>query len=61
MTLGNAAAACVRIIVWRKSCEHQSRPIPPRWLLGTATKRPCSMARAADLFQNVAAVKSIWS
>jgi hypothetical protein len=28
MTLGNAAAACVRIIVWRKSCEHQVEPDP---------------------------------
>jgi hypothetical protein len=28
MTLGNAAAAQVRLIVWCKACEHQVEPDP---------------------------------
>ena len=28
MTLGNAAAACVRLIVWCKACGHQVEPDP---------------------------------
>jgi hypothetical protein len=28
MTLGNAAAARVRLIVWCKSCQHQLEPNP---------------------------------
>jgi hypothetical protein len=26
MTLGNAAAACVRLIVWCKACRHRVEP-----------------------------------
>ena len=40
MTLGNAAAARVRVIVWRKSCGHQVEPdaaeIAERYGAGTA-------------------------
>jgi hypothetical protein len=36
MTLGAAAAAQVRLIVWYKACQHQVGPIRRRWLLGTA-------------------------
>jgi hypothetical protein len=28
MTLGNAAAACVRLIVWCRDCGHQVEPEP---------------------------------
>jgi Zn finger protein HypA/HybF involved in hydrogenase expression len=28
MTLGNAAAACVRLIVWCLDCRHQMEPDP---------------------------------
>jgi hypothetical protein len=28
MTLGKAAAACVRLIVWCKKCQHQVDPDP---------------------------------
>jgi hypothetical protein len=28
MTLGNASAACVRLIVWCKACQHQDEPEP---------------------------------
>jgi hypothetical protein len=34
MTLGAAAAAGVRLIVWCKACQHQVEPDPPRWPLG---------------------------
>jgi DNA-directed RNA polymerase subunit RPC12/RpoP len=30
MTLGNAAAACVRLIVWCLDCRHQVEPDPAR-------------------------------
>jgi hypothetical protein len=52
MTLGNAAAARVRLIVWCKACQHQAEPIGrfcqrslfvPRSLNGTA---PCSRKRS---------------
>jgi len=36
MTLGVAAAAGVRLIVWCKECRHQVEPDP-------APKRPCSI------------------
>jgi hypothetical protein len=40
MTLGNAAAARVRLIVWCKECQHQVEPDPaemPAWYgAGTA-------------------------
>jgi hypothetical protein len=29
MTLGNAAAAHVRLIVWCRECRHQVEPDPP--------------------------------
>ena len=38
MTLGNAAAACVRLIVGCHDCSHQVEPDPPRWLLGTGPR-----------------------
>jgi hypothetical protein len=42
MTLGNAAAAKVRLIVWCKACQHQIEPgPPPRWLLDTAPGPRC--------------------
>ena len=48
MTLGNAAAAASGWssgagIVWCKACQRRSSPTPPRWLLGRATKSPCSI------------------
>jgi len=30
MTLGSAAAAGVRLIIWRWDCRHQVEPDPPR-------------------------------
>jgi hypothetical protein len=53
MTLGNAAAAYVRLIVWCKACGHRVEPTPPRWP-GNMAREPAfsigaigSCARAA--------------
>ena len=37
MTLGNAAAARVRLIVWCKDCQHQVEPDPGEMRYGAAT------------------------
>ena len=50
MTLGSAAAAQVRLI-GAGNAATKSNPTPPRWLLGTEPKRPCSIARAAGMFR----------
>jgi hypothetical protein len=48
MTLGNAAAAQVGLIVWCKArAATGSSPILPRWLPGTAPECPCSIAADA--------------
>jgi hypothetical protein len=39
MTLGNAAAAQVRLLVWCHDCSHQVSPIPLRWPLGRVPRR----------------------
>jgi hypothetical protein len=50
MTLGNAAAARVRLIVRRKDCRHQVEPDPAEMAARYgAPKRPDRLARAADL------------
>jgi hypothetical protein len=47
MTLGNAAANHIRIIVWRKACQHQVEPDPAE-MASRHGARPCStVARAA--------------
>ena len=42
MTLGNAAAARVRLIVWCKSCHHSVEPDPAEqaWRYGAETTVP---------------------
>jgi hypothetical protein len=59
MTLGNAAAAHVRLIVWCGNCRHQVEPataslvppkvaqvpIPPKWRDGTVPRRLCTGTR----------------
>jgi hypothetical protein len=42
MTLGNAAAARVRLITSRKGCQYQVEPDPPRWLPGVGGGTPFS-------------------
>jgi hypothetical protein len=58
MTLGNAAAARVRLIVWCEECQHQVEPDPARWLVGTA---PVPIGANGWSAPNAAAAKSIWS
>jgi hypothetical protein len=63
MTLGNAALARVRLIIWCKACRHQGlKPDPaeqaPDMRCGNASAR---VAGAAGLLENAAARKSIWS
>jgi hypothetical protein len=44
MTLGNAAAARVRLIVWCKACQHQVKPDPAETAGSVGRrKRPCSI------------------
>ena len=61
MTLGGAAAAQVRLIVWCKDCQHQVEPDPlARWLLGTAPKRPCPIGESGWAVPAAAAGGSMW-
>jgi hypothetical protein len=46
MTLGNAAAAKVRLIVWCKDCRHQIEPDPGEMAGGTAPKRLCPIGES---------------
>jgi hypothetical protein len=43
MTLGNAAAAGVRLIVWCKECRHQVEPDPANKPSGMARKQASSI------------------
>ena len=49
MTLGGAAKAGVRLIVWWKNCQHQLEPDPaePRWELLGATLAAATPRRPA--------------
>ena len=40
MTLGNAAVARVRLIVWRKGCQHQVEPDPAGMAARYGARRP---------------------
>jgi hypothetical protein len=40
MTLGNAAAAQVRLIVWYKECQHQVEPDPGEIAAGYGAEMP---------------------
>jgi hypothetical protein len=46
MTLGNAAAAHVRLIVWCKGCQHQVEPDPAEMAARYGARRP---HRVSDL------------
>jgi hypothetical protein len=39
MTLGNAAAARARLVVWCKACRHGANPTPPSRLAGMDQRR----------------------
>ena len=59
MTLGVAAAARSQRIVLASGMIRSS-PTPPRWLLGTAPKRPCSIGANGWCVLSAAAGRSIW-
>jgi hypothetical protein len=61
MTLGNAAAARVRLIVWYKECQHQVEPDPAEMAAryGANTARP-RLALAASLLPLRQQAGSIW-
>jgi hypothetical protein len=44
MTLGNAATAQVRLIVWCKACSHQVKPDPAE-MAQRLPEHPCSIGR----------------
>jgi hypothetical protein len=61
MTLGNAAAARVRLIVWCKDCRHQIEPDPAEMAQRYGAETPVPDWRERLICPNAAAVKSIWS
>jgi hypothetical protein len=56
MTLGAAAAAQVRLIVWCKECQHQVEPDPA----AMAPKCPCSIGASGWCVPDAAAGRLIW-
>jgi hypothetical protein len=51
MTLGNAAAAKVRLIVWCKECQHQVEPDPAEMAVRCSADTPVvRLARVPRLF-----------
>jgi hypothetical protein len=61
MTLGHAAAARVRLIVWCKDCQHQVEPDPAEMAQRTAPQRRCSTGATGSSAPAAAAIKSTWS
>jgi hypothetical protein len=60
MTLGAAAAAGVRLIVWCKACQHQVEPAPPRWLSNIARTLRFSIGAGGSSVLSATAGTSIW-
>jgi len=61
MTLGGAGTAGVRIIVWCKSCSHQTEPDPTAMAAPYGAETPGGRAeRAAGSARNAAAGIPIW-
>ena len=46
--------------VWLQGNTRKSSPIPPRWLLGTAPKRLCSIGASGWSVPAAAASRPIW-
>jgi hypothetical protein len=62
MTLGNAAAAHVRLIVWCLDCRHQIEPDPAEMAEHYGSPIPRSPIGISGLFaRGAAAATSIWS
>ena len=60
MTLGNAAAAQVRLIVWCKTCQHQVEPDPAEMAARVARKRPFSTGVSSRSAPGARAGPLIW-
>ena len=61
MTLGNAAAAQVRLIVWCKACQHQVEPDPAERGLSTAPIPASSIGATGSSVPSAADGRLIWS
>jgi hypothetical protein len=62
MTLGNAAAARVRLIVWCKECQHQVEPETAAMATRYGAETPLGSTGVSGWFApNAAAAKTIWS
>ena len=70
MTLGNAAAARVRLIVWCRSCQHQVEPDPAEHarrhgaetsILEWRDKLVCSRCGGREIDMVVSATQRRWS
>jgi hypothetical protein len=60
MTLGNAAAARARLIVWRKSCQHRLDPDPAEHARDTTRRCPSSNGASGLCVRGAAGARSIW-
>jgi hypothetical protein len=60
MTLGNAAAARVRLIVWCKDCRHQIEPDAAEMAQRYGAERPCPIGESGWSIPAAVAGRSIW-
>ena len=60
MTLGNAAAAHVRLVRWCLDCQHQAEPNPAEMAQRYCAKMTIPDWRARLVCGNAAAARSIW-
>jgi hypothetical protein len=60
MTLGAAAAAQVRLIVWCKACQHQVEPDPAKMAARDGAATPVPDWRERLVCSQAAAGGSIW-
>jgi hypothetical protein len=51
MTLGNAAKAGVRLIVWCKTCQHQVEPDPAKQAQRYGAEMPVPESRPAGMLR----------
>jgi hypothetical protein len=60
MTLGSAAAASVRLVVWCKGCVTRSEPDPAEQARWYGPETPMSEWRRRLVARNAAAAMSTW-
>ena len=61
MTLGGAAKARLRLIVWWKNCQHQLEPDPPNKPSSMALRRAFSTGDGGLCARDAEAERLIWS